>query len=299
MLLGIVYLATSIYVASEITKSAHQPLNRAATEVSPNYEALSFFSRVDHLRLRGWLFHISPPPAAGLSWPPPGDRRSAILVHGHDANRVNPDWDELGIARALLGHGLDVLVFDLRAAGESEGHRETFGTLEPRDLLGAYDFMTSRGYRPPSMLIMGASMGGATVIESAAQLRAVAALVSDSAYSDVRGLIVPRLHARLPAVFDVGIESAASLLFGLNMDLRPADAVRALPDRAFLFIDCDRDDYVAPENSQRLWQASGNPESHLLAIHCTKHLSTFKTDPNTYLAGLFAFIDRQFAEHGG
>jgi uncharacterized protein len=299
LLVGLPYLAISVYAASEITKSAHRPLDRPATDVSPNYEAVSFFSRVDHLRLKGWLFHVSPRTGSSTSWLPPVNQRSAILLHGHDSNRVNLDWGELGIAKDLVAHGLDVLVFDLRAAGESEGNRETFATLEPRDLLGAYDFMTFRGYRRQSMLVMGASMGADTLLEAAAELKGVGALVSDSAYADVQEVIVPRLHARLPGFFDLGIITAAHLLYGLDMNLRPIDVVHALPDRAFLFIVCDADDYIPSVNSRELSNASINAESELVTFQCSKHLATYKTNRSQYLVTLFAFVDRQLAEHGG
>jgi pimeloyl-ACP methyl ester carboxylesterase len=183
--------------------------------------------------------------------------------------------------------------------GESDGDHQTFGTLEPRDVLGAYDFMRARGYAPESMLVIGISTGGEALLEAARDLPRAGALVVDSAPADTSSLILPRVHERLPPSFDPGIIAAAGVLFGLDIELRPIDRVKQLRDRAFLFIVCDADDYVSPQNSDRLRRASSNPESQLVRIHCRKHVSTYKTDRASYLAALSAFTVRQIDERGG
>lgn len=147
-------------------------------------------------------------------------------------------------------------------------------------------------------MIMGVSMGADTILEAAAELANVGALMADSAFADVRSIIVPSLHARLPGFFDYGIFTAAHVLYGLDMDLRPSDSVHALPASAFLFIVFDGDTCIATDNSRRLWRASGNPESQLVLIHCQTHIATYKTDRGKYLANLFSFVDQQMAEHG-
>jgi uncharacterized protein len=283
------YLAVSIAAASQITQPYHAALSASAAGPVADFENVGFLSRVDHLHLKGWLFEVATRP----------NLHSAMIVHGHDANRVNPDWGALAMTKDLMSQGMDVLLFDLRGVGESEGDHQTFGTLEPRDVLGAYDFMVARGYPPEGMLIIGISTGGDTLLEAAPDLPRAGALVVDSAPSDTRSLLEPRVHERLPALFDPGIFAAAGVLFGLDIELRPVNRVKQLRERAFLFIVCDADDYVSPQNSVRLWRASSNPDSQLVQIHCRKHVSTYKTDRTSYLAALSAFTDRQIHERGG
>jgi uncharacterized protein len=292
VLLTIGYLAVSVTAANEITRPHYSSVADTTARDVADFENVGFLSRVDHLRLKGWLFKA-------VTLTSRTNQRSVIIVHGHDANRVNPDWGELAVTRDLITQGRDVLAFDLRGVGESEGDRQTFGTLEPRDVLGAYDFMVARGYAPERMLLIGISAGGDALLEAASELPRAGALVVDSAPSDTRSLLVPRLHERLPALFDPGVFIVARGLFGLDIDLRPIDEVQRLRDRAFLFFVCDADDYVASENSERLWRASLNPQSQLVRIHCRKHVSTYKTDRATYLAALSAFVDRQILERGG
>src|SRR2546430_9112338 len=113
-------LAISVAAASQITQPHHTSISDSTARTVADFEDAAFLSRVDHLHLKGWLFKV-----AARS-----NRRSAIIVHGHDANRVNPDWGTLAMTKDLMSQGMDVLAFDLRGVGESEGDHQTFGNLE-------------------------------------------------------------------------------------------------------------------------------------------------------------------------
>lgn len=285
----LVYFGVGVVVDDRLTTGTHRALERRATAVQSSFEDVTFRSRVDHLVLRGWLFK-APAPSG----------RSVIIVHGFKQNRVNLDFDAIGLARHLLGEHYDVLLFDLRSCGESAGQRFTLGTLEPRDLLGAYDFLRLRGYRPSRMVVIGDSMGAATAIDAAPELPDVAALVADSAFARLRPLLDRDLpsNSHLPVLFDFGIY-AASGLFGLDSDLRPVDRIRALPTRAFLFIHGAADTFIPVSNATELRQASSNAESRLLLVPGADHVKSFTVNPELYLATLDPFLDQQIREHGG
>jgi fermentation-respiration switch protein FrsA (DUF1100 family) len=102
----------------------------------------------------------------------------------------------------------------------------------------------------------------------------------------------------LPPVFYPGGELTAEV-FGFNPNLRPVDAVRALPDRAFLFFHGGADHYVPVSNAYDLRNASSNPESRLVIVPGADHVKAFRTDPGLYLATLYRFLDQQISEHGG
>jgi pimeloyl-ACP methyl ester carboxylesterase len=289
VLVALTYAGASVAMANQLTLGNHLPLSQPGSAVETPFRDVTFPSRIDHITLRGWLFR-SPVPSG----------RSAIVLHGFHQNRVNADFNAIGLARNLLLHGYDVLLFDLRSCGQSGGDRFTLGTLEPRDLLGAYDFMRRQGYVPQRMAIMGDSEGGAIVIEAAAELRAVGALVADSAFAELRPLLDRELpsHTSLPPIVYPGA-FLAGRLFGLNPDLRPVDMVRDLPERAFLFIEGAADVYVPPANAVDLRNASANRESVLLMVPKAGHVKSYQTDPTLYLSTLYRFLDQQIPEHGG
>lgn len=288
-LLVAVYFGVGVYVADRLTMGTHRGLEQSATAVQPRFENVTFASRVDHLAISGWLFRAQAPSG-----------RSAILVHGFRQNRVNRDFNAVGLAQHLLAEGYDVLLFDLRSCGRSAGDRFTLGTLEPRDLLGAFDFLRRRGYRPARMVVIGDSMGAATVIGAAHDLPDVGALVADSAFARLRPLLDRDLPAssHLPSLFDAGIY-VVSGLYGLDSELSPIDSVRVLKNRAFLFIHGQADSFIPASNSRELRQASANPHTRLLLVPGADHVKSFRDQPALYLAALDPFLEQQIAEHGG
>jgi len=288
-LLVLGYAMVALAMADRLTLGNHRPLGASGNVVQAQFENVAFLSRVDHIALSGWLYRAPSPTG-----------RSAVLVHGFRANRVNPDYNAVGLARNLLAHGYDVLLFDLRSCGTSGGDRFTLGTLEPRDLLGAYDFMRGRHYTPARMAVIGDSEGAATVIGAAKDLQAVGALVADSSFAELRPILDAQLphNTSLPPIFYPGGELASGL-FGLNPDLRPVDEVRALPQRAFLFFHGDVDSYIPVANATELKRASSNPESELVIVPGANHVKSYRTNPTLYLMTLYHFLDQQIAEHSG
>lgn len=289
VLVVIGYGAISLVMADRLTLGNHRPLGISGSVVESPFENVVFPSRVDHLTLRGWLFRLPTPSG-----------RSVIIVHGFRANRVNPDFNAVGLGKNLLAHGYDVLLFDLRSCGTSDGSRFTLGTLEPRDLLGAYDFMRAQHYVAAKMAIIGDSEGAATVIGAAKELGPVGALVADSSFAELKPILDAQLphNTSLPPLFYPGGE-LASELFGLNPNLSPADEVRALPSRAFLFFHGTADAYVPVANATELKQASANRESELVLVPSAGHVKSFRTNPTLYLSTLYQFLDEQITEHGG
>lgn len=282
----LVYAVPSVVVADVLTKGTHSVSGVNPDSIGATHVDVSFPSRDAGLTLRGWLFRAPVPTG-----------RSVVFVHGWQSNRTDTDFGIDRIAHDMLQHGYDALLFDLRSCGTSDGDRFTLAATEPHDLLGAVDFMRSRGYATSAMTVIGDSMGAATVLEAAPQLRDVAALVADSAFSELAPLLSTELPKRthLPSFFNWGIETAAGSLFGVDPSLRPVDAVRSLPDRAFLFFHASGDDLIPVADATELRQASANPGSELVIVPAQGHVHTYKQDPAAYMRVLYAFVDRQIA----
>jgi pimeloyl-ACP methyl ester carboxylesterase len=283
----VLYVVTSVAVAWVLTMGTHTPLSVPATSIGRVDEDVSFPSRVDRLTLRGWLFHASP-----------SNGRSVVFVHGWQGNRVDTDSGLWQKARDMLQHGYDALLFDLRSCGTSDGSRFTLGTDEPRDVLGAYDFMLSRGYAAQRMTLLGDSMGASSMIEAAPQMPGIGALVSDSAFAQLRPLVERELPKRshLPGfLFDWGVTTSARLFFGVNPDLRPVDVVSSLPQRAFLFVQATGDDFVPSSDAVELDHASRNSATRLALIPANAHVKEYLAHPAEYMQVVYAFIDQQLS----
>src|SRR5262249_8934690 len=80
-------------------------------------------------------------------------RAAVVLVHGFSASADHPDVCDL--AEVLHTDGVDVVCYDARGHGTSEGH-STLGDLERHDVAAAVDAARDRSDR---VVLVGASMG--------------------------------------------------------------------------------------------------------------------------------------------
>jgi len=281
--LVVLYLLASVVGARVAVAGSRAALAVPPSSIGRSYSDVTFPSRLDDVALSGWLFTAARPTG-----------RSVILVHGWQGNREDVDF--VPLTRELLARGYAVLLFDLRGSGSSGGDTQTFAHDEPRDVLGAYDFLRSRGYSPHLMTILGNSMGAATVLEAAPQLADVAALVSDSAFADLGDALQGGLtrFTHLPGVLAVPAMQAARL-YDVLPTLSPAEVVRSLPSRAFLFLHARGDRLLPVSNAITLRAASADTDSRLVVIDGTDHLDTYTHDPQGYVRTLLSFIDQQIA----
>ena len=278
-----IFLLASGVGARIVVAGSRRAFAVPASAISHRHLDVTFPSRVDHIRLSGWLFRADHPSG-----------RSVILVHGWQGNREDVDF--VALTRRLLPLGYDVLMFDLRGSGLSMGSNQTLAHKEPRDLLGAYDHMLSLGYAPGQMTVLGNSMGAATVIEAAPQLTAVGALVADSAFADLFTAMQSGLtrYTFLPGSLAIPAMEA-SRAFGVLPTLSPVDIVRSLPDRAFLFLHARGDPLLGVANAHQLFAASSNRASRLDVIAGHDHMDTYTHNPSGYMTVLLSFIDQQLS----
>ena len=280
------YSAMAVYGAGQVVKKARTHPRIAPTTIAANWQDAAFPSRVDHLALRGW-------------WFPGGGQRALILLHGHGQNRMDADFQSDTIARAFLARGYSVLLFDFRAHGDSAGDSLSYGLREKNDVLGALDFVTSKGFAPGRIALIGVSYGGAAMLMAAPEMPEVGALVSDSAYAAIWPVVaseIPKQHQLLALLQPgPGMKLAARLVYRVDLGkARPVDAVKRVPQRPILFIHGLADDYVVPENARQLRAASANPGSDLWLVPNAKHAKPFSRQPDEWLRRVNAFLDAQF-----
>ncbi|HME59162.1 MAG TPA: alpha/beta hydrolase, partial [Terracidiphilus sp.] len=97
-------------------------------------------------------------------------RATVILAHGIDHTRQVM----LGRAAFLVHGGYNALALDLRCHGESGGGFVSPGLVETRDLLGAIQYVRSRGEHGP-IVLLGVSLGAEASLLTAARSGDVAA----------------------------------------------------------------------------------------------------------------------------
>lgn len=271
----------ALYSARTLTRRrAPDPAAVPADHGLPG-EPVAFPSR-DGLKLRGWFI------------PAPSPRGTVIFCHGH-AGSLDPD---LRYAPAFHKRGYNVLAFDFRGHGRSEGQVVSMGTLERLDLLGAVDWLARRGIDRAGVL--GFSMGGRVAIRAAVETDAIAAVVSDGGPATLLEAVSAGARERgLPGFLSGPVTRLALWLAGrrAGCDLTEADAVRwvgRLSPRALMLIHGGRDPFVSTAAVRELFAAAGEPKE-LWIVPEAGHRQVDRLRPEEYRDRVIGFFDRHLA----
>lgn len=279
------YLGVSWRYADGVTRVTRDPVVKTADYVAPTHENVSFRDDAG-LLLRGWWF-TAPRPRG----------RAAVEVHGKDQNRIDSSFDPGRQARFLLANGYSVLLFDLEGHGTSEGLRWGLGQYEADDIVAAVRFAAAKaGIAKDRVATIGESMGGGSVLMAVGRDPGIGPTVVDSAYASapvVVGEIGPK-YSHLPAFFTPGLVLMAKLLYARDVaSVVPVDVVRAHPERAFLFIQCEEDQTVAMHHGVDLKNASANADTQLWLVRDCGHVKAFTTYPQAWQDHVLAFLHRE------
>ena len=180
-------------------------------ELGFDYEDVSFTTE-DGVLLRGW-FIPSPQPAA----------KTIILLHGYPADKGN-----ILPSLSFLHDQYNLLLFDFRYHGQSEGSYSTVGAREDKDLLAAINYLQARGINEVG--VWGFSLGGAVALMTAPQASQIKAIVSESSYASL-GLMTRQLYVipglRYPLGWLTGLWG--KIFIGINIkNVSPAKSASEL-----------------------------------------------------------------------
>lgn len=187
----------------------HSPITPQDLEL--DYEDVSFVTN-DNLTLRGWFL----PSKTSFA-------KTIILLHGYPADKGN-----ILPALSFLNKKYNLLLFDFRYLGQSEGKYSTAGAKEVEDLRAAIRFLKTRGIQEVG--VWGFSMGGAVALMAAKNTPEIKAIISEASYAKLN-LMAPELY-RLPALrYILGFltELWARIFLGINVkEVSPSESVKNL-----------------------------------------------------------------------
>jgi len=192
------------------------------------------------------------------------------------------------IAKELVASKIGVLRFDFTGLGQSEGEfANTNFSSNVDDLLAAAEFMKEETGGP--QLLIGHSLGGAAVIQSAHQISTAKAVVTIGAPSDP-GHVIRHFETHLDAIEEKG--EAEVVLAGRKFtikkqlvdDLNAArmdSCIRDL-DKALLVMHSPMDDTVGIENAGHIYKLARHPKS-FISLDKADHL--LRDDNHSRYAG--------------
>ena len=168
----------------------------------------------------------------------------ALMFHGYRSKALS---DCGGGYKICCDLGVNVLIPDQRAHGESDGRSITFGIKERLDCLDWINYINER-YNSPDIFLVGVSMGGATVLmASGEELPAnVKGIISDCSYSSPESIIrkvITDMNIIQRVVFP--LVRLSGMIYG-GFDICSCDAMQAVSrsKTPILLIHGEGDDFV-------------------------------------------------------
>jgi fermentation-respiration switch protein FrsA (DUF1100 family) len=230
------------------------------------------FTASDGVHLAGWLALRSP------------DAPTIILVHGFKAVRQTM----LAYARYLDAAGYNVLLYDSRGCGQSDGWKIGLGATETYDLIGAARYLAGLSdLKVKRFGALGVSLGAGTVLLAAAREPTLVAVVADSAWADEQPQLdrmgsIPVGPLAVPVLpYEPALVNA---LIGADLSAtRPIAVVSAISPRAIMFIhSADDTNTTTPLSGERaLYSVAGNPKVEWIAPS-GGHAGALNAHPDEY-----------------
>lgn len=195
-------------------------------------------------------------------------RGTVVYLHGIADNRGSAT----GVIQRFLARGFDVVAYDSRAHGESDGNACTYGFFEKQDLHRVVDTI---GARP--IVLIGTSLGGAVALQEAADDPRIGAVVAAETFSDLRTVATERAPGFFTSrTVDRAFELSESEAHFQVDAVSPRQAAARIAAPVLLVHGADDVD-TPPAHSQRVFAALAGPKQ-LILVPGAGHNGSLRAD---------------------
>lgn len=215
------------------------------------YEKISFHTR-DGLELKGWFIPS-----------PTGEKRTIVMCHGWGDNK-----GELLKQTYFLNEsgGFNLMYFDFRSHGESEGEVTTIGGLETIDFDAAVEWL--RKAKPElsdSIGVFGLSMGAAVTVASLPKHPDLRCAVVESPFSDYRTVIKRWAWNNMKLPYYPLVAITLFILRSRVKDpaidrFNPVESAPRIAPRPLFVIGGEFDRLMTPEDVKKVFDAAREPK---------------------------------------
>lgn len=215
-----------------------------------------------------------------------------ILFHGY---RSDGRFDFACAVKYYIDMGLNVLIVDQRASGESEGKLITYGIKERHDVVKWAEFV-NRHYAPKNIFLSGISMGASTVM-MASNLNLpnnVRGIIADCGFTSASDIIkkVARESFKINATLILPLLNIGCKIYG-KFSLDEIDTITALSQSniPIFFIHGKCDGFVPCEMTEQSYQAA-IAEKYICLVDDADHGVSFLKDTQNIQKQIAEFVTR-------
>ncbi len=241
------------------------------------YEEINIITP-DGLKLNSWLIK-APAPA----------RASVIYLHGVGDCKIGG----LRFARLMHDHYYNVLLYDARRHGISDGRFCTYGYYEKHDVTTIINYLTTRTDVALGKIgLFGTSMGASVALQAAAIDRRIAAVVAENSFATLRTIFddYQKRMIYLPFHYlrNIVIKRSELMAAFKANDVSPLDAVQQFRIPV-LFVYGSDDTLIDHRYSLKLFEQAAGPKELFPIDHAT-HNDTWEVAGKSYEQRLLEFF---------
>ncbi len=237
------------------------------------WENVIFPSRDPRIRISGWLFNYY------------ANKPVVIIVHGIFPNGKCKPEPNL-IASLLIKNGINALTIDLRNYGQSTlvSHFENLGLTEYQDVLGAFDFLQTRGFKKNKIGLLGISLGASTVIFAASHELTIQAIWSESSLAEFHMILNDEIgRYGFPNIFGPAVSIGGKLLTGIDpTNLNPVYVLNNNQNYFFTHGENDQRMYVSHFNFIKNYSITKELKAEYWLIPNVGHVDSIFLYPEEY-----------------
>jgi len=273
------YVVIPVHLCQLYLHPPRMPLGDASpADLGLDFEAVALTTE-DGVSLSGWYI-------------PSQNGAAVVAVHGHGTNRTVV----LPHSAVLARNGYGVLLFDMRAHGESGGDVFPFGWDVDRDIRAAVDYLSGRTDVTDGRIgVLGLSAGAGAALQAAAEDPRVRAVVAEgTGFRTVADMFVVPSAANLSRAPGVWVmENVASLQSGVASPPPTAELTARIAPRAVFLIAADTPEERLPNRAYIA--AAGEPRT-LWEPERTGHVAALEIHPDEYEQRVIGFFDGALLE---
>ena len=251
------------------THSARAVVPKA--ELGAAYQNVSFTTS-DGLTLRGWYVDSK-------------NRAAVIAAPGRAGSQKQ--------ARMLIRHGYGLLLFDRRGEGESDGDPNAFGWAADKDLNAAVAYLQQRPDVDRNRIGgIGLSVGGETLLQTAAESDGLKAIVADGAGSRSLREDLARTGSNKWGEIPTALVITTGTMLFSNQAPPPnlKNLVGRIAPRPVFFIYGQHDQGNVRELTRGYYATAGQPKA-IWEVPGAAHTGGIDTHPREYEQRVTAFFD--------
>lgn len=287
VILIIMYLLTNYYFSQVVTRKVDNEEEMFKAQIERNLIDDKFYNSLkkenitlksfDGLKLRGEFIDNN-------------SDKTIIFCHGITVGLI---WS-IKYIDMFYERGWNILLYDHRRHGQSEGKYSTYGYLEKKDLDLWVKWIVDKKGNNSVIGLHGESMGAATVLQYININEYVKFIIADCAYSDLMELLTRKIKEEYtillyPILYLSNLKSRIRAKFDYRW-IKPIECVKKT-NIPIMFIHGNNDKFVPWDMSVAMYKAKVNGMKKLYIAEKAAHARSIEVNKQKYEEEVMSFIE--------